>query len=226
MSLFCFIKARLYMSRTKTRLLGSPETIFCFIIKFFDKYLLLKFLYCFIYLETIADKLPELFRTPETDSFDWVYRVIELNIMAVAAMYPMINEKPFNDEDCSDEQNYFLPALASNRHSSNTNQNYSVRKSRRVTFFKNGDKYFSGKSVAITPSKYFSFRELMNDLNRSVDLPYGVRRVYTPVSGREIYDIEELEDGSSYVCASFEPFRPAKYGELSKKKSSEILFFL
>ena len=57
----------------------------------------------------------------------------------------------------------------------------------------------------------------MNDLNRSVDLPYGVRRVYTPVNGREIYDIDELEDGSSYVCASFEPFRPTKYGDTSEK---------
>ena len=57
----------------------------------------------------------------------------------------------------------------------------------------------------------------MNDLNRSVDLPYGVRRVYTPTNGREIKDIDELEDGSSYVCASFEPFRPTKYGDTAER---------
>ncbi len=71
--------------------------------------------------------------------------------------------------------------------------------------------------MTITPNRYFSFKDLMNDLNRSVDLPYGVRRVYTPVHGREIYDIDDLVDGSSYVCASFEPFRPTKYGDVHEK---------
>ena len=136
--------------------------------------------------------------------------------MAVAQMYAMINEKPFNTNG-SLENNYY-----NSTSTSNVNHNYStantIKRSRRVTFFKNGDKYFNGKSVAITPSKYFSFKELMSDLNRSVDLPYGVRRVYTPVHGREIYHIDELEDGSSYVCASFEPFRYTKYGENKKKK--------
>ena len=91
------------------------------------------------------------------------------------------------------------------------------RKSRRVTFYKNGDKYFIGKLITITPQKYFSFKELMTELNRCVDLPYGVRRVYSPVSGRELHDIEDLVDGSSYVCASFEPFKATKYGDSSEK---------
>lgn len=106
----------------------------------------------------------------------------------------------------------------SNNTKSNNNLNDSnSRKSRRVTFYKNGDRYFIGKLVTITPNRYFSFRDLMNDLNRSVDLPYGVRRVYTPVHGREIYDIDDLVDGSSYVCASFEPFRATKYGDSHEK---------
>lgn len=140
--------------------------------------------------------------------------------MAVAQMQ-LQNEKPFTnisgENDTNENENNYYAT-----NNSTTSRNYAVahgavKKSRRVTFFKNGDKYFSGKSVAITPSKYFSFKELMSDLNRSVDLPYGVRRVYTPVHGREIYNIDELEDGKGYVCASFEPFRQTKYG-LSKKK--------
>jgi hypothetical protein len=108
-----------------------------------------------------------------------------------------------------------------------SNRDAAARKSRRVTFYKNGDKYFPGKLVTITPSRYYSFRELMGNLNRSVDLPYGVRRVYSPVSGREIYDIEELHDGSSYVAASFEPFRPAKYGDNSRTwNPCKCFFFL
>lgn len=90
-------------------------------------------------------------------------------------------------------------------------QNYS--KPRRVVFYKNGDRYFGGKWVTVPHNRHYSIRDLMRDLSKSVDLPYGVRRVYTPVSGREINNIDELVDGSSYVCASFEPFRSVRYGD-------------
>ncbi len=138
--------------------------------------------------------------------------------MAVAQMQ-LQNEKPFTNiatekEASENENNYY----ATNNSTGSKNYVHGGRKSRRVTFFKNGDKYFGGKSITVTPSKYFSFKELMSDLNRSVDLPYGVRRVYTPVHGREIYTIDELEDGKGYVCASFEPFRQTKYGQSSNKK--------
>ncbi len=144
----------------------------------------------------------------------------------MAAVSQNITVKPFNN--IATEPSTIDNEINNYYTQTNTNNNYSSQKrlqkaSRRVTFFKNGDKYFSGKSVAITPSKYFSFKELMSDLNRSVDLPYGVRRVYTPVSGREIYNIDELEDGSSYVCASFEPFRHTQYGEHKIKKGKLLL---
>ena len=90
--------------------------------------------------------------------------------------------------------------------------------------YKNGDKYFIGKLITITPQKYFSFKELMTELNRCVDLPYGVRRVYSPVSGRELHDIDDLVDGSSYVCASFEPFKATKFSKnLSGMKTRFVL---
>jgi hypothetical protein len=90
--------------------------------------------------------------------------------------------------------------------------NRSRSKPRRIVFYKNGDRYFGGKVVTVPANRHYSIRDLMTDLNKSVDLPYGVRRVYTPVSGREINSIDELVDGSSYVCASFEPFRSVRYG--------------
>lgn len=106
-----------------------------------------------------------------------------------------------------------------------------LKKPRKVTFYKNGDRYFNGKPLTITPARYVTFRELMSDLNRSVDLPYGVRRIFTPTTGRELHDIEELQDGSSYVCASFEPFRSVKYGEWAEKPwnahlSKSLSYFL
>ncbi len=99
-----------------------------------------------------------------------------------------------------------------------TNDYYKdLRRPRRVRFFKNGDRYYNGKQVMITPNLYLSFKELKHDLSRSVDLPYGVRRIYTPKNGREIRDIDDIVDGSSYVCGSFEPFKAVKYGEWPDK---------
>jgi hypothetical protein len=88
----------------------------------------------------------------------------------------------------------------------------------KLTFYKNGDKYFIGKLLTIKPSRYITFKDLMNDLNKSIYLPYGVRRVYSPTTGDEITDIDGFTDGSSYVCASFEPFRPTNYGQMNEKQ--------
>lgn len=97
----------------------------------------------------------------------------------------------------------------------------SNSKPRRVMFYKNGDRYFGGKLITVPTTKHYSIRDLMNELSKSVDLPYGVRRVYTPVSGREIMSIDELVDGSSYVCASFEPFRSVRYGIISRTSGDD-----
>jgi hypothetical protein len=88
---------------------------------------------------------------------------------------------------------------------------------RRIKFFKNGDRYYTGKMVMLTPNRYASFRDLMRDLSKSVDLPYGVRKIYTPRHGHELHELDELVDGNSYVCGSFEPFKAAKYGEWTDK---------
>ena len=50
-----------------------------------------------------------------------------------------------------------------------------LRKPRVVTFYKNGDRYFPGKQLQITPHRYLDFNELMNDLTKKLNLPYGVR---------------------------------------------------
>ena len=91
-----------------------------------------------------------------------------------------------------------------------------LRRPRKVTFYCNGDRYFKGKKLSITPHRYLTFNDLLNDLTdklpTGVPLPYGVRQIYTPVAGKRVKDIEELQDGESYVCAGFEPFKSIRYG--------------
>ena len=45
-----------------------------------------------------------------------------------------------------------------------------------------------------------------------VQLPYGVRQLFTPVGGHRVRDIEDLQDGGFYVCGGFENFKKIKYG--------------
>lgn len=91
-----------------------------------------------------------------------------------------------------------------------------LRRPRKVTFYCNGDRYFKGKRVYITPHRYLTFNDLLNDLTgklpHSMQLPYGVRQIFSPVGGRRIRDIEELQDGQTYVCGGFEVFKSIKYG--------------
>ena len=97
------------------------------------------------------------------------------------------------------------------------NRYRDLRRPRRVRFFCNGDRFFQGKKLFITPHRYLTFNDLLADLTSklpsAIQLPYGVRQIYTPLGGHRIRDIEELEDGSAYVCAGFEPFRTIQYGK-------------
>ncbi|XP_033109371.1 serine/threonine-protein kinase DCLK1-like isoform X2 [Anneissia japonica] len=92
------------------------------------------------------------------------------------------------------------------------NKYQELRRPRKIFFYRNGDRYFKGKQLYITPHRYLSFDELLVDLTKSVSLPYGVRKVYTQ-DGVLIRDIEDLKDGGTYVCASFERFKKLKYGK-------------
>lgn len=108
----------------------------------------------------------------------------------------------------------------STTHKDLTEERYrNLRRPKKVTFFCNGDRYFKGKLLHITPHRYLSFHDLLGDLTgklpSTTSLPYGVRQIYTPSGGRKIRDIEELQDGMEYVCAGFETFKSLRYGSQS-----------
>ncbi|XP_067687448.1 serine/threonine-protein kinase DCLK3-like [Haliotis asinina] len=96
-------------------------------------------------------------------------------------------------------------------------QYHDLRRPRKVRFYVNGDRYFKGKRMYITPHRYLNFNDLLNDLTgklpNSVCLPYGVRQIFTPNQGRRVFEIKDLLDGEAYVCAGFEGFKVLKYGK-------------
>uniref|UniRef100_A0A672Z2C9 Serine/threonine-protein kinase DCLK2 n=1 Tax=Sphaeramia orbicularis TaxID=375764 RepID=A0A672Z2C9_9TELE len=91
----------------------------------------------------------------------------------------------------------------------------SEKKARKVRFYRNGDKYFKGLVYAVSHDRFRSLDALLMELTRSlsdnVNLPQGVRMLYTVEGGRKITSLDELVEGESYVCASNEPFRRVDY---------------
>ncbi|XP_068123172.1 serine/threonine-protein kinase DCLK1 isoform X1 [Hyperolius riggenbachi] len=91
----------------------------------------------------------------------------------------------------------------------------SEKKAKKVRFYRNGDRYFKGIVYAISPDRFRSFEALLADLTRTlsdnVNLPQGVRTIYTADGLRKIISLDQLVEGESYVCGSIEPFKKLEY---------------
>ncbi|XP_073518643.1 serine/threonine-protein kinase DCLK1 isoform X1 [Phyllobates terribilis] len=91
----------------------------------------------------------------------------------------------------------------------------SEKKAKKVRFYRNGDRYFKGIVYAISPDRFRSFEALLADLTRTlsdnVNLPQGVRTIYTVDGIRKIISMDQLTEGESYVCGSIEPFKKLEY---------------
>ncbi|NXG99211.1 DCLK1 kinase, partial [Loxia leucoptera] len=91
----------------------------------------------------------------------------------------------------------------------------SEKKAKKVRFYRNGDRYFKGIVYAIGPDRFRSFEALLADLTRTlsdnVNLPQGVRTIYTIDGSKKISSLDQLVEGESYVCGSIEPFKKLEY---------------
>lgn len=116
-------------------------------------------------------------------------------------------EKDFNDME--------IMKTRTSRRSNVLLRTQPARKAKRVRFFRNGDKFYSGVIIPVLPERYRSFDSLTEDLTRAlvdnVTLPSGVRAIYS-LDGRKVGKLDDLEDGQSYVCSGFgEPFKRLDY---------------
>uniref|UniRef100_A0AAY4AT09 Serine/threonine-protein kinase DCLK2 n=1 Tax=Denticeps clupeoides TaxID=299321 RepID=A0AAY4AT09_9TELE len=91
----------------------------------------------------------------------------------------------------------------------------SERKAKKVRFYRNGDKYFKGLVYAVSGERFRSLDALLMELTRSlsdnVNLPQGVRNIYTVDGSQKVASLDDLVEGESYVCASNEPYRKVDY---------------
>uniref|UniRef100_A0A1A8DA42 Serine/threonine-protein kinase DCLK2 n=1 Tax=Nothobranchius kadleci TaxID=1051664 RepID=A0A1A8DA42_NOTKA len=91
----------------------------------------------------------------------------------------------------------------------------SEKKAKKIRFYRNGDRYFKGIVYAISQERFRSIEALLADLTRclsdNVNLPQGVRTIYTIDGETRITSMDQLVEGESYVCASIEPFKKLEY---------------
>nr|XP_055061078.1 serine/threonine-protein kinase DCLK2 isoform X5 [Misgurnus anguillicaudatus] len=89
------------------------------------------------------------------------------------------------------------------------------KKAKKVRFYRNGDRYFKGLVYAVSSDRFRSLDALLMELTRSlsdnVNLPQGVRCIYSIDGAKKIISLDELTEGESYVCASNEPYRRVDY---------------
>ena len=75
----------------------------------------------------------------------------------------------------------------------------SEKKAKKARFYRNGDRYFKGLLFAISSDRFRSFDALLAELTRSlsdnVNLPQGVRTIYTIDGSRKVTSLDELLEG-------------------------------
>lgn len=75
------------------------------------------------------------------------------------------------------------------------------KRAKKVRFYRNGDRYSNGMVYAISTDRFRTFDALLADLTRSlsdnVNLPQGVRTIYSLDGTKRITAIDQLVEGGS-----------------------------
>ncbi|CAJ0943038.1 unnamed protein product, partial [Mesorhabditis belari] len=91
-------------------------------------------------------------------------------------------------------------------------------KAKKLRFYRNGDKFFSGHVYVWRPDRIKKLSFLMDDLTAamgiSAALPNGVRVIFMLDGKTRISSVEQFVDGEAYVCSSNEFFKPLDYASV------------
>ncbi|NWU34283.1 RP1 protein, partial [Hylia prasina] len=88
---------------------------------------------------------------------------------------------------------------------------------KRICFYKSGDPQFNGIKMVVNTRSYKTFDALLDSLSKRVPLPFGVRNISTPRGRHSITNLEDLEDGKSYICSHQRKMKPINLEQASKK---------
>lgn len=81
------------------------------------------------------------------------------------------------------------------------------KKAKKVRFYRNGDRYFRGIVYAVANERFRTFDALLEDLTRSlsdnINLPHGVRFIFTIDGMRKVTSLDQLEEGVCVLAVAY-----------------------
>nr|XP_042704675.1 doublecortin domain-containing protein 2C isoform X5 [Chrysemys picta bellii] len=87
-----------------------------------------------------------------------------------------------------------------------------------VLVYRNGDPFYLGRKFVIHDRYVRTFEALIAQLNEGVEVPFGVRTLYTPQEGHRVRNLSDLKQGGKYVAAGRERFKKLDYIHIGIKK--------
>ncbi|XP_060043020.1 doublecortin domain-containing protein 2C isoform X3 [Erinaceus europaeus] len=94
-----------------------------------------------------------------------------------------------------------------------------------ILVYRNGDQFYVGKKFVFTRRRVANFEVLLEQLTEQVEVPFGVRRLYTPTRGHQVHQLEALQMGGKYVAAGREPFKKLDYIHIVPRKPMKMKKF-
>ncbi|KAL4824869.1 hypothetical protein H8958_008561 [Nasalis larvatus] len=86
-----------------------------------------------------------------------------------------------------------------------------------IVVYRNGDPFYVGKKFVLSRRGAATFEALLEQLTEQVDVPFGVRRLFTPTRGHRVLGLDALQAGGKYVAAGRERFKELELGVLINK---------
>ncbi|XP_004609476.2 doublecortin domain-containing protein 2C, partial [Sorex araneus] len=102
-----------------------------------------------------------------------------------------------------------------------TRKSYSLvdtTPAKTILVYRNGDQFYVGKKFVLSRRRVATFEVLLEQLTQQVEVPFGVRRLYTPTRGRRVLELESLRSGGKYVAAGRERFKKLDYINIATRK--------
>ncbi|XP_073905194.1 doublecortin domain-containing protein 2C isoform X1 [Castor canadensis] len=91
-----------------------------------------------------------------------------------------------------------------------------------ILVYRNGDQFYVGRKFVFSRRRVASFEALLEQLTEQVDVPFGVRRLYTPTRGRPVLELDALQPGGKYVVAGRERFKKLDYIHIVPRKPAKM----
>ncbi|KAM5262796.1 doublecortin domain-containing protein 2C [Ctenodactylus gundi] len=91
-----------------------------------------------------------------------------------------------------------------------------------ILVYRNGDPFYVGRKVVLSRRGVTTFEALLEQLTEQVDVPFGVRRLYTPTRGHLVGHLDALQAGGRYVAAGRECFKTLDYIHIVPRKPPKM----